>query len=160
MIDIRVTQPEDREAILRIARSEPLFTAEESATVEELLRDYYDLPDHNGYFFLTAEVGQEVAGFACYGPKALTEGTFDLYWIAVGRAFTRRGVGRALMAAVEEAVRQASGRLIIVETSGTEAYAPTRAFYRRIGYLKAATIPDFYSPGDDLVIYIRNLRPR
>jgi ribosomal protein S18 acetylase RimI-like enzyme len=158
MIRIHPTLPDEATAILRIAGAEPLFDAEEVECVEELLRDYFGRADHNGYFFLTAELEGEVAGFACYGPKALTEGTFDLYWIAVSRSTPRRGVGRALMASVEEAVRRTGGRLLVVETSGREAYAPTRAFYEGIGYLRAATIPEFYAPGDDLVIYIRNLQ--
>jgi ribosomal protein S18 acetylase RimI-like enzyme len=158
MIRIHTTLPDEATAILRIAGAEPLFDAEEVECVEELLRDYFGRADHNGYFFLTAELEGQVAGFACYGPKALTEGTFDLYWIAVSRSYPRRGVGRALMSSVEAAVRRASGRLIVVETSGREVYAPTRAFYEGIGYQRAATIPEFYAPGDDLVIYIRNLQ--
>jgi GNAT superfamily N-acetyltransferase len=157
MIPIRPTLPEDATPILRIASSEPLFTAEEVDCVEELLRDYFGRADHNGYFFLTAELEGRVAGFACYGPKALTRGTYDLYWIAVARDFSRRGVGRALMARVEDDVRALGGRLIAVETSGQPAYSSTRAFYESLGYTRAATIPEFYAPGDDLVIYIRRL---
>jgi ribosomal protein S18 acetylase RimI-like enzyme len=157
MIPIRPTLPEDATPILRIASSEPLFTAEEVECVEELLRDYFGRADHNGYFFLTAELEGRVAGFACYGPKALTHGTYDLYWIAVARDFSRRGVGRALMARVEADVWGLGGRLIVVETSGEPDYSPTRAFYEGLGYTHAATIPEFYGPGDDLVIYIRRV---
>ncbi len=155
MISIRATLPEDATPILRMASSEPLFTVEEAECVEELLRDYFGRPDHNGYFFLTALLEGRAAGFACYGPTALTQGTYDLYWIAVDRTFSRRGIGRALIARVEAAVRERSGRLLVVETSGTPAYADTRAFYDGLGYTRAATVPEFYGPGDDLVIYIR-----
>lgn len=157
MITIRPILPEDATPIMQIAAAEPLFTAEEVDCVEELLRDYFGRPDHNGYFFLTAQFDGKVAGFACYGPKALTSGTYDLYWIAVGRDFARRGVGRALMAHVEAAVRQLSGRLILVDTSGKQAYTATRAFYESLGYSRVATIPEFYAPGDDLVIYLRRV---
>jgi ribosomal protein S18 acetylase RimI-like enzyme len=157
MITIRPTLPEDATSILRIASSEPLFTVEEAECVEELLRDYFGRPDHNGYFFLTALLEGKTAGFSCHGPRPLTEGTYELYWIAVDHAFSRRGAGKALMTSVEAAVRQLQGRMIVVETSGTEAYAPTRAFYESLGYQRAATIPEFYRPGDDLVIYVRRL---
>jgi len=42
--------------------------------------------------------------------------------------------------------------LVIVETSGREKYAPTRAFYESIGYLKEAVLRNF-THRDDLVIY-------
>lgn len=157
MITVRSTVPEDAADILCIASSEPLFTAEEAACVEELLTDYLERPDHNGYFFLTAEIEGKVAGFACYGPTPLTRGTYDLYWISVDRAFTRQGIGRSLLEQVEKEVRRAKGRLIVVETSGTSKYVPTRAFYERLGYQQTATVSEFYGPGDDLVIYTRQL---
>src|SRR5205809_1857885 len=49
------------------------------------------------------------------------------------------------------------GRLIVVETSSRADYAPTRAFYERRGYTQAARLPGYYAPGDDLVIYLKDL---
>lgn len=154
----RVTVEADRDAILRIADREPLFSHEEAATVAELLQDYFSRPDHHGYFFLTAEAEGAVAGFACYGPTPLTRGTYDLYWVAVAAEFKGRGIGRALMEQVEQAVRQQGGRLLVVDTSGTAAYGRTREFYEQLGYRRAATIPDFYREGDPLVLYIKPLK--
>jgi ribosomal protein S18 acetylase RimI-like enzyme len=159
MISIRPTLAQDTAAILQMAASEPLFTPEEADTVRELLSDYLEKPDHNGYFFLTAEFEGQLAGFACYGPTSLTKGTFDLYWICVDRRFARRGVGKALIDRAEDEVQHAGGRMVVVETSGLPEYAPTRAFYEGIGYTRVATIPDYYAPGNDLVIYIRPFKP-
>lgn len=157
MIDLRSTQPGDADSILGLARVEPLFSPQEAETVAELLEEYLTLEDHNGYFFLSAVDKGKLLGFACYGPTPLTQGTFDLYWIAVSAAAKGRGVGRALMARVEDEVRALGGRMIKLDTSGREEYAPTRAFYLRIGYTHSATVPDFYAPGDDLVIFSRKL---
>ena len=159
MISIRPTLPQDTAAILQMAASEPLFTPEEADTVEELLNDYLQKPDHHGYFFLTAELDGQVAGFACHGPTSLTKGTFDLYWICVDRRFSRKGIGKALIERTEDEVQHAGGRLIVVETSGSPEYAPTRAFYEGVGYARIATIPDYYDAGDDLVIYVRAFKP-
>lgn len=159
MADIRETVGQDADTILRIAADEPLFTAEESETVGELLTDYLELPDHNGYSFLSAVLEGQVIGFACYGPTPLTEGTFDLYWICVDQEFGRRGIGRALMERVEREVRRLGGRMIVLDTSGREAYEPTRAFYRSVGFTPTATVPDFYAMGDDLVIFSRRFKP-
>jgi ribosomal protein S18 acetylase RimI-like enzyme len=157
VIDIRPTQSQDTDALLRLAGAEPLFTAEEADTVAELLEAYLNDEDHNGYYFLSAMENGELLGFACYGPTPLTQGTFDLYWIAVGQRSKGKGIGRALMAQTETEVRKQGGRMIVLDTSGRAEYAPTRAFYQRLGYTLAATIPEFYAPGDDLITYIRTL---
>lgn len=156
---VRSTLPGDRQPIQAIADQEALFTAEEAACVAELLGDYLGRPDHNGYFFLTAEVQGQVAGFACYGPTPLTEGTYDLYWLAVGPDYRRHGVGRSLIARVEQEARHQGGRLLVADTSGSAAYGPTRQFYERLGFQRAAIIPDFYRPGEALVLYTKPLSP-
>ena len=45
----------------------------------------------------------------------------------------------------------------MVETSSRAEYNPTRAFYEARGYHRTATIPGYYAPGDDLVIYVKDL---
>lgn len=157
MADLRETLSQDADDILRIAADQPLFTQEEAETVGELLDDYLELPDHNGYAFLTATLDGQVVGFACYGPTPLTRGTFDLYWICVHREFARQGIGRALIERVVEEVDALGGRMIVIDTSGTPEYEPTRAFYHGLGFAPTATVPDFYAPDDDLVIFCRRL---
>ena len=104
---------------------------------------------------MAEEVEGEVAGYACFGPTPLTEGVWDLYWIAVDPAIQSRGLGRQLVAAIEEAVQHGGGRMILVETASKAAYKPTRAFYRRTSYVEVARIPNFYRVGDDKVIFIK-----
>jgi ribosomal protein S18 acetylase RimI-like enzyme len=99
--------------------------------------------------------GDRVLGFSCYGPRDLTTGVFDLYWIAVDPNAHRNGVGRRLLTATEDEVRGAGGRMLIAETSGTVDYEPTRKFYLGMGYLMEAAIKDFYSEGDDLAIFVK-----
>lgn len=157
MIVVRPTQSEDATALLRLAGEERLFSTEEAETVAELLQAYLEQDDHDGYYFLSALDEGVLHGFACYGPTPLTQGTYDLYWIAVAEAAKGRGLGRALMERVEEQVRTRGGRMIVLDTSGRPEYAPTRAFYLRLGYAASATLPDFYAPGDDLIIFTRSL---
>jgi ribosomal protein S18 acetylase RimI-like enzyme len=108
-----------------------------------------------GYNFLVDREEEQVLGFACYGPRDLTSGVFDLYWIAVDSKTHRNGIGRRLLTAAEEAVCKAGGRMLIAETSGTAHYEPTRKFYLGMGYAMEATIRDFYSEGDDLAIFVK-----
>jgi ribosomal protein S18 acetylase RimI-like enzyme len=143
---------------LEISRQTGVFDTEELATVQELLTEYFSLgAQKSGYYFLSCREAERVIGFACYGPRALTQGTFDLFWIATTPTATRQGVGHVLLEHVAQEIRAMQGRLIIAETSGRPEYAPARHFYEKYNYQRAATIADFYAPGDDLVLYVYRL---
>jgi ribosomal protein S18 acetylase RimI-like enzyme len=132
-----------------------LFRPEEVATAVELLHE--SLAGDEDYRFLGAYDGEALIGYACWGRTPGTVGTCDLYWIVVDPARQRRGVGSELLRAVERRLAAEGCRLIVVETSSRADYAPTRAFYERRGYARTATIPAYYEPGDDLVIYLKDL---
>lgn len=135
-------------------RATGVFNEAEIAIALELI----DAPPEVGYRFIVAEVEGDVAGYACFGSTPLTNGTFDLYWIAVDPARHGRGIGRALMRASEYAIREAGGRLMLIETASKPSYDNTRVFYLRYGCREVARIPEFYAIGDDKVIYARELR--
>lgn len=157
---IRDARPQDGAAIHHITATAGVFSQEEVDCVAELWGEYIrDGAEVSGYHFIVLEDAGDVLGFACYGPHALTQGTYDLFWVAVDSRKKRKGAGRLLMAQAEKNIAALGGRLVIVETSGTPAYAPTRAFYEGIGYCKEAVIKDFYSDGDDLVMYTRKVTP-
>ena len=129
-----------------------VFTQEEVDCVRELWEESRR-GEESGYLFLVAREDEAVLGYACFGPRSLTQGTFDLYWIAVDPEAQGKGIGSALMARTEEEVRRRGGRLVIVETSGTPAYTPARRLYTSCGYKAEAVIRDFYTPGDDLHLF-------
>jgi GNAT superfamily N-acetyltransferase len=136
-----------------------VFTQEELATIDELLQAHLYNPQQRDYdFFVACDELDRVLGFVCFGPTALTEGTFDLYWIAVNKSAQGGGVGRVLMEWTEGHLRDMGGRLLVVETSGTPEYAPTRRFYERLGYDGRLSVRDFYRTGDDLIVYSKHLR--
>lgn len=66
-------------------------------------------------------------------------------------------MGRALLRSAEAEARRRGGRLLLVETSSTPEYGLARRLYERSGYHLEAVVHDFYAPGDDLVIYARDL---
>ena len=66
-------------------------------------------------------------------------------------------IGRVLLKAIEEKVKQRGGRILWIETSGRPLYAPTEEFYKRNGYELQASLKDFYGPGDPKQIYARVL---
>lgn len=144
-----------RARLEQLTRATGLFRPAEVAIAVELLDASLDGDDD--YRLLGAYVGDELVGYACWGPTPGTRGTFDLYWIVVDPAWQAKGVGTQLLAAVEEALMADGCRLIVVETSSRADYAPTRAFYERRGYARSATLPGYYAADDDLVIYLKDL---
>jgi len=135
---------------MAILRRTPEFTPPELVVAEEVISSY--LYDPNSYHILVADIDKSVAGYICYGRTPMTEGTWDIYWLAVSPDKQRHGLGGALMAAVEERISKASGRLIIIETSSKPCYQKTRHFYLARGYEIVGRIGDFYAPGDAKII--------
>ena len=144
-----------RAPLERLTRGTGLFRAEEVATAVELLDE--SLAGDEDYRFVGAFDGDDLIGFACWGPTPGTAATYDLYWIVVGREHQGRGIGTYLLAEVEQRLTTHDARLIVVETSSRADYQPTRGFYEARGYTRTATIPSYYAPGDDLVVYTKDL---
>ena len=97
-------------------------------------------------------------GFGCYGRRALTEATWDYYWMGVAQHLQGKGIGKLLMEYVKAAVKARGGKLLLIETAGKPQFEPTRQFYFRYpGVNLEARIKDFYAEGDDLFIYVIRL---
>ena len=152
---VRTLQASDRSALAALVREDGLFTAAEVSVALELIDDA--LAETDDYRILVAEVAGRVAGYVCYGPTPMTDGTWDLYWIVTHRHARGRGVARALITRMEHELRDLGARLVRVETSQQESYGAAHAFYERLGYPCAARLPAFYKPGDDLLILLKRL---
>ena len=153
---------EHRDAVLEILRSTSVFRDEEIDVALELFDEALSPNDHpdDGYTFVGAfDETDRLAGFACYGRTPDTDGTYDLYWLAVDQRIQRRGTGSLLVSAVEDRLREGRGRMVVAETSSRPDYGATRAFYESRGYAEAGRVPEFYAPGDDRVIYTKRLVP-
>lgn len=146
-----------RGRVTEILRATGVFAPEEVKVALELFddavrsRESYELV---GIF----DDADELQGYACWGPTPATDRSYDLYWIAVDPRAHGGGFGSALLGAVEERLRAAEARLLIVETSSRDVYAPTRGFYERREYVERARVRGFYAVGDDRVIFTKRLR--
>jgi hypothetical protein len=58
---------------------------------------------------------------------------------------------------MEEDLKSAGGKLILIETSGKAEYENERKFYVKNGYEVQTIIKDFYRSADDLYIYRKYL---
>ena len=144
-----------RARLEQLTRETGLFREEEVATAVELLDEA--LAGDDDYRFVGAFEGDRLLGYACWGATPGTLATSDLYWIVVDRTRQGSGIGSQLLNEVERRLTADGRRLVVVETSSRDDYHATRKFYEARGYTRTATIPGYYAPGDDLVIYIKDL---
>lgn len=161
-------RPRDRARVAELLVSTAVFSPEEVDVALQLFdasmrsdgpagADDAQLAD---YEFTGAFEGERLIGYACAGPTPATEGTFDLYWLAVDAAAQGKGIGTTLVREVERGLRERGARMLLVETSSRPDYSNTRAFYARCGYTEAARIKDFYAPADDRIMLTTRLTTR
>ena len=95
-IHIRSISANDRSRILRNSHRRRQFQRQEIDTAMELVDEALQKGEESGYIIVVLKRRNvlAIAGYACYGPTPLTEGVFDLYWIAVHPEAQGRGIGR------------------------------------------------------------------
>jgi ribosomal protein S18 acetylase RimI-like enzyme len=157
-IKIRSMTPDDKPVVMSLLQTLPEFKPSEVIVAEEVINAYLADPSGSGYRIRVAEADSVIAGYVCLGPAPMTEGTWDIYWIAVATGKQRQGIGSALITSAQDDIKRAQGRLVVVETSSQPEYEKTRRFYLSQGYQVACRIPDFYAPGDDKLILTKELR--
>jgi ribosomal protein S18 acetylase RimI-like enzyme len=96
-----------------------------------------------------------VMGYVCYGRNPVTDALFDVYWIAVDPSMQGHGAGHALLSHAEACVRRAGGRGLVIDTSSRVQYHPAHRLYARCGFERVAEVPDYYKPGDGLIMYMK-----
>ena len=99
-----------------------------------------------------------VAVGLCYAvPEDLADGTWNMRALAVRPDQQGKRLGTALVASAEQHLKAKGQRILIVDTSGTDDFALTRAFYAKNGYDEEARIRDFWAEGDDKVVFRKAL---
>ncbi len=155
---IRPLVEKDRASLLSMLIKTRSFTSAEIDVAMELidivLKDQIQ-KDYQIYCMVDDQ--DQAIGYICYGPTPMTQGTFDLYWIAVDPDFQERGVGSKLLSFLEEVVKAKGGRMILADTSTIRHYEKTQKFYLKNGFQEVARVLDYYHPGNDRVTFCRRL---
>jgi ribosomal protein S18 acetylase RimI-like enzyme len=147
----------DRDAVANILERVGNFSGQEQKIALELIDAWLKVGEASDYLCWVLADDAGVRGYVCVGPTPLTDGTFDLYWIAVDPSAQGRGYGQALTRLAEDEARARGGRLLLIETASHDAYAPTIRFYERAGYELVSTIHDFYKRGDHKLTFAKAL---
>jgi ribosomal protein S18 acetylase RimI-like enzyme len=158
---IEPPHPNDIEQIIRTATSTQVFAADDLGVIQEMFFGFFNSSSYYDHSFLVCrtEDTRSIIGFAVYGPTAMAERVWDLYWICVDRSVQGNGVGLALLQRLEKDVRMHCARALYLETSDAEAYKPARDFYERNGFQLAAHLSDYYAPGEGMMIYRKIFTP-
>jgi ribosomal protein S18 acetylase RimI-like enzyme len=149
---IRPLTRDDADRCEAIIRGLPDWFGLEEGIVEA--RGY--LESHDG--FVVEEDG-EVLGFLTYTSE-LPESA-EITWMAVAAGVHRRGIGRALTDALVSRAAADGRELLLVKTLASSQpspeYAATRAFYRSVGFVPLAVLPDLWGPANPCLLMVRPL---
>jgi ribosomal protein S18 acetylase RimI-like enzyme len=154
---IRPITPNDRTALIALAAASGLFEPAQTAELAQMLDQHFNPEDENQELWLTDDDHGPVS-VAYVAPERMTEGTWNLYLIAVDPDRQRQGRGMALLNHIEHLLTARGERVLLVETSGVESFEYVRSFYRKSGYDEEARIREFYKAGDDKIIFRKALR--
>lgn len=133
------------------------FKEQHGALARVEIPKYRALPSAKFYVCL---MDQRVVGVLGYIPDQ--EGAQGVYWPEFGYvhpAYRRRGVGTALWDRVEADLKEKGCRKVYIDIGNEDEHEDAIRMYKARGYVKEAAIPDFWSDGEDLVIYAKRLVP-
>lgn len=155
---IRLITPDDANALAELSAGTGFFHQGEIETLHGVLADYFtSTRDEYGHVAVLWEENDVPLGYVYFAPEEMTDRTWYVWWVAVAADQQGKGIGGQLLAFAEREVRAAGGRLLVIETSSTAKYEPTRRFYVRNGYTPAGIVPDLYADGDGMAIFTKRM---
>jgi GNAT superfamily N-acetyltransferase len=152
---IRIATQNDASAVDRLSHQTGLADGDEHQDTLEPMDD-----EHT--WIVLENDSNAVIGAAYFGPEGHSDRVWNLYFLAVDQRHQGGGTGSAIVAWVEANLRDRGedvAKLLLIETSGVESFAPTRAFYLKLGYAEEARVREYYGPGDDKVVFWKMLNP-
>ena len=150
---IRPINKQDLSALKEVLDSIELFPSE---YLDDMISDYFNNPETEDIWFTAIEEDKPVALAYC-APEKFTEGTFNLYAIGVRKDYQGKKIGGRMIHYLEKELKTAGHRVLIVETSSSPDLALTREFYPKQGYKQVAVLPDFWTEGEDKVVFWKKM---
>jgi len=147
MMRTRVPTASDIDRLGQIAEQAGLFPAE---MMPDMIAPALA---SGGDIWLVAEDDGGAIGFAFARSEEMTDSVWNVLAIGVDPSAHGKGYGKQLLAATERALSDA--RMIIIETTQLSEQQAARAMYEKAGYNRVAHIPDFYSDGEDKIVFCK-----
>ncbi len=152
-MNIRPTKHDDIPALQQVLDGTELFPSE---MLPDMVAGFLG-NDDGSEIWLTCEHDGQAVGFCYAVPEQLADRAWNMLAIAVSPDHQGKGCGGGIAQHLEAALTAGAQRILIADTSGTDDFAQTRAFYRKNGYTEEARIRDFWAAGDDKVIFWKAL---
>jgi ribosomal-protein-alanine N-acetyltransferase len=130
----------DIDQILEIERSS--FNHNDAYSLSDFERWYHYNPD----LCIVAEVNGRIAGYVI---SRILPGIGDLASLAINPGYRRRGIGTALLNAIEQRVKEYGVNEINLEVRKTNLTG--LAFWQNMGFVPFGTLPGFYEDGEDAI---------
>ncbi|MHC4798722.1 MAG: GNAT family N-acetyltransferase [Planctomycetota bacterium] len=80
-----------------------------------------------------------------------------LSWFAVHPSHHRKGVGSALIEAIEKQARNAGYKKLFIETYDNPTFEKARNFYKARGFSQTGSIKDYLPDGSAMIIFSKRL---
>jgi GNAT superfamily N-acetyltransferase len=154
---IKLTTPDDTTALIALAAASGLFDPNQTDDLAQMLDKHFRDRNETQDIWLT-DYDNEPVGIAYIAPERMTEGTWNLYLIAIHPDRQKQGRGKALLSYVEQMLMEREERILLVETAGTDDFDYVREFYRKNGYEEEARIREFYTAGIDKIVFRKALK--
>lgn len=152
---IRPVESSDTVPLLDMLQKSGQFDDEGLLHVRDTLNNYFS--GESGELWFSAEQ-EGLAGIAYCAPEVMTNDVWNLLMLWISPDHQRQGVGNALIKLIEKELRNKHARLLLVETSSLIDFSAARAFYSKQGFIKEATIRNYYAINDDKVIFIKDMQ--
>lgn len=153
---LRAINQADTDTVVQLSCGSGLFAAEEADSLHGMLEEYFSTNSGGGEIQLWETEGR-AQGVIYFTPRPFADRVWEILMIAVDTPYQRTGIGSKMLVAVEDIVRKADGRLMLIETSSKSSFERTRSFYRKHGYNEVAHIPDYFSDGDGKASFLKRL---
>ena len=114
---IRPTKESDFDALIDIATASGLFEPDQTEMLDGMLRS----PSANDVWF-TDDAENGPVGVAYLAPEKMTNGTWNLLFIAVHPDHQRQGRGKTILKHVQDWLRLKGERILLVETAGLDDF--------------------------------------
>jgi ribosomal protein S18 acetylase RimI-like enzyme len=157
---LRLAAPADTPTLVALGVATGLFQPEEADLLLRAVLDDMHAgrlgEGHLAYVWADGPAAPP-AGWVYFSPEAKADGVWELWWIGVDPTRQGQGIGDDSLRFVEDRVRDAGGRLLLISTSSLPLLERTRRFYAKRGYAECGRIPDYYADGDDKVVFVKRV---
>jgi len=153
LTEVRKFGPEDLTSVVEIASAlhPKWFTT-------DALKEISSNVQTQNSFVATSD--RKIVGFASY-LSSKAEKSAELTWIGVLPDLHKRGIGRMLVDAIENAAAKEGGEVLevctVAETVEYEPYAQTRCFYHALGFRDVRVEVRGFPSGDDKLVLRKTL---